>query len=293
MSFDKLTGNDALTKQLRGIARSGNIHNGYIFEGPWTADKLTAAKAFAKAVLCTVKPGEGCDSCRICRAIDDDDHMDVVFVEAENADTQKAKEKAEFGEDPVFKKKKNSVKSIRDAKIEDVIGRLNKVPIEGDRNIAIIKDADTITLRAFNRLLKTLEEPHEGTIIMLLSENIENLPQTIVSRCVHLRVLPSDVPKNVKEKKLADKLVAQIAEGEPYYLIKNTIEKIGNEKTEIYTVLDCMEGIYREMLLSKDVKRDLERLSRAIEMIEEARDRIKRNRNTAYTLKSMALRIGG
>jgi DNA polymerase-3 subunit delta' len=174
-----------------------------------------------------------------------------------------------------------------------VINRVNKVPIEGDRNIAIIKDADTITIRGFNRLLKTLEEPHEGTIIMLLSENIENLPQTIVSRCVHVRVLPSDVPKNAKEKKLAEKLITQISDGEPYYHVKNTIEKIGTEKTEIYIVLDCMEDIYRGMLLGKEARFDPESICSAVDLIEETRDRIKRNRNAAYTLKRMALKIGG
>ena len=52
--------------------------------------------------------------------------------------------------------------------------RLSKKPYYGDRNIAIIKDADTMTAKAQNRLLKTLEEPHPGTVIILLSKNILN-----------------------------------------------------------------------------------------------------------------------
>ena len=78
MSFKQITGNDELVERLRNIAGSGHIHNGYIFEGPWTANKKLVAESFAKAILCPVQPGEGCDSCRICKMIDDGNHIDVM-----------------------------------------------------------------------------------------------------------------------------------------------------------------------------------------------------------------------
>ncbi|MCI2062116.1 MAG: hypothetical protein LKJ83_05015 [Eubacteriaceae bacterium] len=294
MSFKQITGNDELVERLRNIAGSGHIHNGYIFEGPWTANKKLVAESFAKAILCPVEPGEGCDRCRICRMIDDGNHIDVMFTEAENAETLKAKQKAEFGEEPVLNsRKKNSVKSVRDGNIELIQEHLAKVPIEGDRNIAIIKDADTVTPRAYGRFLKTLEEPPVGTVIMLLSENVKNLPQTIVSRCVKMRVLPFGAKQNAKSAGQAEKLVSQITSGEPYYCIKHTIEKVGKEREAAFALLDSMEEIYRNDLSGKGIIMDREYIYRAIGIIEETRDMIARKRNVAYALKSMALRIGG
>ena len=65
---------------------------------------------------------------------------------------------------------------------------MNVPSAEGGRNIAILEDADTMTVRAQNRFLKTLEEPQPGTVIMLLSENSRMLLPTIRSRCVRVRV---------------------------------------------------------------------------------------------------------
>ena len=66
--------------------------------------------------------------------------------------------------------------SIKDENMSALQERLKNKPL-GERNIAIVEDADTMTLRAQNRILKTLEEPPSGTVIILLSENTE-------SRCV-------------------------------------------------------------------------------------------------------------
>jgi DNA polymerase III, gamma/tau subunits len=294
MSFKQITGNDELVERLRNIAGSGHIHNGYIFEGPWTANKKLVAESFAKAILCPVQPGEGCDSCRICKMIDDGNHIDVMFIEAENAETLKAKMKAEFGEEPVVNsRKKSAVKSVRNGNIEQIQEHLSKIPIEGERNIAIIKDADTVTARAYGRFLKTLEEPPVGTVIMLLSENVKNLPQTIVSRCVKLRVLPFGIKEDMKSAVQAEKLVSQITAGEPYYSIRRTLDKVGREREAAFELLDSMEEIYRNDLSGSGTGMNREYIYRAIGIIEETRDRIARNRNVAYALKSMALRIGG
>lgn len=66
-----------------------------------------------------------------------------------------------------------------------------------------MEDADTMTLRAQNRILKTLEEPPAGTVIMLLSENTENLIRTIVSRCAVIRLSHAEEIEDAESMKLA------------------------------------------------------------------------------------------
>ena len=75
----------------------------------------------------------------------------------------------------------------QDEQISKVQSDIKKKPME-ERHMVVIQDADTMTLRAQNRLLKTLEEPFEGTVMILLSENRENLLETIKSRCVLYRI---------------------------------------------------------------------------------------------------------
>ena len=55
--------------------------------------------------------------------------------------------------------------SVKDEQICKVQSDIRKKPME-ERHMAVIKDADTMTLRAQNRLLKTLEEPFEGTVMI-------------------------------------------------------------------------------------------------------------------------------
>ena len=90
----------------------------------------------------------------------------------------------------------------------------------GDRNIAVIKDADTLTVRAQNRLLKTLEEPFEGTVIMLLSENRENLLDTIKSRCIMYRLEDTEkAPEEMPGGKAAELLFQALLEEKRLSLI--------------------------------------------------------------------------
>lgn len=61
--------------------------------------------------------------------IDDGNHIDVMFIEAENAETLKAKMKAEFGEEPVVNsRKKSAVKSVRNGNIEQIQEHLSRSP---------------------------------------------------------------------------------------------------------------------------------------------------------------------
>ncbi|MEG0392558.1 MAG: hypothetical protein RR626_07320 [Anaerovoracaceae bacterium] len=257
MTFSEIRNNDVLIESLKNIARTGNVHHGYIFEGPWNARKDALAKSFAKAILCEVSPGTGCGSCPLCMKIENENYIDLTVVCA-------------------VASKGSKVKSVKNEHVEQLQERLARKPFEGNRNIALIKDADTMTAKAFNRFLKTLEEPPTGTVIMMLSENIENLPQTITSRCVHYRVAPWEDMEFSKVNKTAEKLVDLLASGAPYYKIKKLIDGISKEKEEAYLLLDAMEDVYRNHMVKPDGQMRRETVYRGINAIEEAREQIKR-----------------
>lgn len=273
MAYSQISGNDNLIEKLKMIALSESIHHAYIFEGPLNSGKLSIAVSFAQALLCREEPGIGCGRCAVCRKIASDNHVDIIRVSASSSKT-------------------SSVLSVKDADIEELITRLKAKPYEADRNIAIIENADSMSRKAANRLLKTLEEPPVGTVIMILSENITNLPVTIRSRCVHMRVL-ADLTKSDEFAEISAKLVDQFSRRENYTQVKKTIDRIGKERESAYLFLDSLEEEYRSRLLDIDsgIKREV--IFSAVDEIEKTRKRLKGNVTVQYALKALVLTLGG
>ena len=273
MTLSNIRANDRLVEELKRFARGGNVHHAYIIEGPSSARKMDLAKGFAQALLCTEAPGEGCGVCRTCRNIEDENYMDLIFVRPEKSENSNAY-------------------SIKTNQIEDLSSRLRTKPAEGGRNIVIIDDFDKTTIAALNTLLKTLEEPPEGTVIMMLSENTALLPQTIVSRSVVLRMMSYE-DKNDPFHKKAEEFIAAVSERSEYLKVKTIVESIGKDRDEAVLFLDSLEDAYRERLLGREHDIKKADVFRAIDEIETARGRIRRSVGVAYALKSMALGIGG
>lgn len=282
---DFKTNENIIERMIRSI-RNGSISHAYLLEGDRSTDKLCLAESFAKAILCKEGDGDGCECCATCRKISHGNHEDVIYLEADGS-------------------------SIKDEAIEELQGRIRKKPYDGDRNIVILKDADTMTLRAQNRLLKTLEEPSPGTVIILLSENIENLVQTILSRCVIFKLntfIPQEY-KNVLEGAIL--IAGMLLEGRPFYEISGKLSEFTASRELAHELLDAMETWYRDLavyrydsnsqlILHKDRVDEIREKSRlcplghvekAVSAVEEARSDLNRNLNTGYTLKNMVLKI--
>lgn len=277
MTFKDISGNDRLTDHLRQVVKDGRIHHGYIFEGPLSTDKISIAKAFAQAILCRESPGEGCGICDICQKIQSENHIDLTIIRPSKADNSK-------------------VYSVKDGDIEALIRRLQRKPYEGARNIGIVESVETITARAANRLLKTLEEPPVGTVIILLCENENILPRTIVSRCVTERVRDMAPAKDETLSRTAGELVYMMLEKAPFYKTKKIIEQLGQDKDQILTFLDCLEDVYGEIMRGKGENVLLfrkETVFAAIDAIETAKNDVKNNIGIRYVMMNLILRIGG
>ena len=106
--------------------------------------------------------------------------------------TQKPKKK----HDPPKKNRQNSEnkRSIGISDVRDILHVSHMKPYEGSYRVTIIDDADLMTLEASNALLKTLEEPAEQNVFVLLTANEEALIPTIKSRCqsIYFSILDSE-----------------------------------------------------------------------------------------------------
>ena len=257
-----------LINRISAAIRNGNVSHAYIIEGDTQTDKEAFARDFLKAVTCKVRPGIGCDECTNCRKIAHNNSEDLYVVKAEGL-------------------------SVKDKAIEMLIDNLSVKPA-GECNMAIIADADTMTPRAQNRFLKTLEEPPGNAIILLLSDNKENMLQTIRSRCVAYRI--GGFKTDEEKYETANTLVDMLIDGEKFFYLKNFLTSNVKNRDEAFKLLDGMEIIYRNFAIGGDERANLvrrEEIFSYIEFIEEARRDIIANVKYDYVLRNLIIKIGG
>lgn len=289
MTLGSIIGNEKVVRRLMKAVEANNISHAYLFEGNGLVDKLQISENFVKAILClSPSGGDSCELCSSCKKINHGNHEDLIYLRAEGS-------------------------SIKDEVVFQLQGRLGKKPYMGIRNVAIIENADTMTLRAQNRLLKTLEEPWPGTIIILLSENMENLTQTILSRCVIYKLNPLHMGENTNITDKAIHIAQMLLRRKAFYEIVKKMDEYTATKEAAYQLLDVLETWYRDVLLFEfDIHQgsdilyyqgrlteieeqsrifQRERIYSAVENIEEARNLLNRNMNIGYTLKNMILKI--
>lgn len=255
-------------ERLKKAIQQGTVYHAYIFEGDRNSDKTAFAKKFAKAVLCKEYPGEGCNRCRTCKKIEHGNHEDIVYV------------------------KGRGKTGVKDEEIEEVQQRLKTKPNEA-RNIAVIEKADTMTVRAQNRFLKTLEEPPQDAVIILLSENIENLLPTVVSRCAIYRIDAEYALYNEEIMGTAREFVGMIFENKPFFMTSKKIEEHAEDRGKALELLDALETVYAEKMRNTDNRYIKEDIYRAIYAVETARKEIVRGIAHKSALKKAIIEIGG
>lgn len=186
-------------------------------------------------------------------------------------------------------------RTVKDADVVELQQFLSKKPV-GNWHAVIVENADTMTLRAQNRLLKTLEEPPASAVIIILSENIENLTQTVLSRCVKYRLESSvdaagfdadmDASKQVNEA--SEMILSRV----PFYELKPKLEKVAADSDTCASFLDVLESRLRNLMIDDRIAGEWTKneIFEKISDIEEARRQISRSVSRGYALKGMALK---
>lgn len=157
-NFSEVIGQDNIVKILKNQIITEKIGHAYLFSGTRGTGKTSAAKIFAKAVNCENHgTGEPCQKCETCKAIDNNNIMDIVEIDAAS---------------------NRGVDEIRELR-----ERVKYPPTVGSYKVYIIDEVHMLTTEAFNALLKTLEEPPKHVIFILATTEPNKLPTTILSRC--------------------------------------------------------------------------------------------------------------
>ena len=172
-------GHEAALSRLQRALDSDRMPHAWLFAGPEGVGKLTAALDFAAALNCT-SANKPCGECQPCRSTLSGNHPDVEIVAPGG-----------ICDEPEHREHTES-RDLRICQIRRLEKILSLSPYAGGRRIAIVDSADTLHVEAANAFLKTLEEPPAGSVIILLAEREERLPDTVLSRCQKVAFRPVD-----------------------------------------------------------------------------------------------------
>ena len=164
-----MVGQEHLKEHLENAIKMDKVSHAYIINGEKNAGKEFIAKTFAMALQCENRQGtEPCGECHSCRQALSGNHPDIIFITHEKPGT--------IGVDDIRRQVNNDV-AIK--------------PYKGPKKIYIMNEGEKMTAQAQNALLKTLEEPPEYAVLLILTGNVDSLLQTILSRCVVLNMKPA------------------------------------------------------------------------------------------------------
>ncbi len=263
-AFKDVIGQEQIVEHLQNAIKLKKVSHAYILQGERSSGKEFIARVFAMALQCERQGEEPCNECRSCKQALSGNQPDIIKV---------------------LHEKPNSV-GVED--IRKITGDIAIKPYSSPRKIYILNEAEKMTVQAQNALLKTLEEPPEYAVIMLLTTNVDALLPTILSRCVLLTMKPvsDELVKRFLMKELmipeykADVCVAfargnvgkakALASSEEFDNIKTeavtllkyirdmeiseivaAIKKIAEYKFDINDYLDILSVWYRDVLLFK------------------------------------------
>ncbi|HEX2659982.1 MAG TPA: DNA polymerase III subunit delta', partial [Polyangia bacterium] len=164
MRFEELVGQERALVVLARALAAGRTAHAYLFEGPPGVGKRSAAVGLGMALNCETAPGPGtaCGTCEPCRRIAAGIHPDVVTFAAEGA-------------------------LILMEQAQQIVALGQQRPHEARARVIIIDGAERMNANASNCLLKTLEEPLRGTVLVLVTAAPERLLPTIRSRTQRVR----------------------------------------------------------------------------------------------------------
>lgn len=217
--FENILGNEKSKKILEKAIKLKKMSHSYIFWGTEGIGKKIIAKEFAKQILCLGDNKPDC-KCKSCIEFDSENNPDFQLINSEND-------------------------KIKIEQIREMQRKIAEKPIISHHKVYIIDSADKMTPEAQNCLLKTLEEPPEYIVIILITSNENKVLNTIKSRCMKLYFNNLD---------------------------KNSVKKVLTEKFEMEDIndsfLDAVGGSIKKALLIKEKSSEYEQITKLFDIID-------------------------
>ena len=164
--LQSIIGQERPIRLLTRMLQKGSIPHALLFTGVDGIGKQTTAVALGMALNCLSPVGvSACEECPSCQKVISGSHPDMITVKPEGA-------------------------FIKINQVRALSRQLRFAPFEGRWRIVIINDAQAMNLEASNAILKMLEEPPKGTVIILTATQTMDLLPTIVSRCQQIAFRP-------------------------------------------------------------------------------------------------------
>ena len=293
MNFDNIIGNDDIKVLLNNLIKTNSLVHSYMFIGTDGIGKVLFANDFAKMILCQNEP-KACNSCSSCIKFDSKNHPDFMQIDSEDG------------------------KSIKINQIRLLQEKISEKPIISNKKVYIINSSDLMTVEAQNCLLKTLEEPPEYAVIILVLSNENKLLSTIKSRCTKiafqkltnnelmkyansnnlelnsslLSVCDGSISKllnlqtNIESYNLLDDIIASFS-NDNIIDIWNKSEILYKSKDNIIQLLEYFNNVFLEKL--KNTK-DTKYIS-AIKTVEDTKNKLSNNSNYDMCIDNLLLQI--
>jgi len=290
-------------QQLMALRQKNRMPHALLFTGASGLGKTSLAHALGHSLLCKQPivgsegdSGKACGHCASCQLLSAETHPDYYHVKPLPPDKSKSKK-------PVL--------SIRIDAIRALCSKLSQTSQMSGYRIAIIEQADMMNVASANSLLKTLEEPGDNTLLILLSAYPNRLPVTIRSRCQQLKILTPEFSQveswlqekgeftNVEQCLAAFSLAHQAplaaleisAESEQRTLLANALLARFNQENVLDYSLKLSQGDKQQLLAwMLDWVNDLVYLTTAASGADERNTRLV-NRDNQKQLSQLAQRV--
>jgi DNA polymerase III subunit delta' len=233
--LEGIAGQPAAVALLRRALGSGRVAHAYAFIGPAGSGRTATAIAFAQALLCEGPAGarrdaDACGRCRGCRMVEGSTHPDFHrIVPTPPASNPKG------------------ARAVRIDAIRDLERKASLRPVMAPRKVFLVDEADRMTEDTPQAFLKTLEEPPDRTVLILVLARTRAVPATVLSRCqlVRFRAPETGAPAEADE---ALALLSRV-ENDGMATVFTKGERFDREKAE--GLVDAYWLWCRDLLLAK------------------------------------------
>ena len=299
MNFNEILGNNKIKQDLQEIIDNNTISHSYMFVGIDGIGKKLIAKEFARKILCLNKQNQNCATCDSCIKFNSGNNPDFLEIFPDG-------------------------NSIKIAQMREMQEKVYQKPIVSDKKVFIIDQVEKMTEEAQNSLLKTLEEPPEYMVIILITSNENKLLNTVKSRCIRINftgLSKQDITKyagahqiNISSQNLLEMCGGSIGKLEKINeniddynslelatnklidgKLKNVVEEMNcfnilyESKEIIQDLLDYMTVlIYLHISKEKDYR---QKFLNTVKLIEETKQRLNSNTNYDMSIDNLLFKI--